>query len=50
MDPIESYREGHLAGQKMVLDLVNRWCEGSVKNVAELIQYIRKLEGLDDQD
>ena len=50
MDPVESYREGHLAGQQMVVDLVNRWCEGKVKTVAELIQYIRKLEGLDDQD
>lgn len=44
MDHIESYREGHRAGQQMVLDLVNRWCAGKVETVAQLIQYIKELE------
>jgi hypothetical protein len=50
MDAVESYREGHRAGQQMVLDLVNRWCIGDVKTVAELIQYIKALEDQDDQN
>ena len=50
MDAVESYREGHLAGQQMILELVNRWCAGKVQTVAELIQYIRKLEGFDDKN
>ena len=50
MDPVESYREGHFAGQQMVLDLVNRWCNGKIETVAQLIQYIRKLEGFDDKN
>lgn len=50
MDAVESYREGHKAGQQMVLDLVNRWCEGKVENVSQLVQYIKELESKDDQD
>ena len=50
MDPVESYREGHFAGQQMILDLVNRWCVGKVETVAQLVQYIKELENKDDQD
>jgi hypothetical protein len=50
MDAVESYREGHKAGQQMVLDLVNRWCIGKVETVAQLVQYIKSLENQDDQD
>lgn len=50
MDAVESYREGHRAGQQMVLDLVNRWCQGKVETVAQLVQYIKELENKDDQD
>ena len=50
MDPVESYREGHFAGQQMILDLVNRWCVGKVETVAQLVQYIKELENKNDQD
>jgi hypothetical protein len=50
MDAVESYREGHRAGQQMVLDLVNRWCLGKVETVAQLVQYIKELEAGNDQD
>ena len=50
MDAVESYREGHKAGQQMILDLVNRWCMGKVETVAQLIQYIKALEAQDDQN
>jgi hypothetical protein len=50
MDAVESYREGHKAGQQMVLDLVNRWCMGKVETVAQLVQYIKALEAQDDQN
>ncbi len=50
MDAVESYREGHKAGQQMVLDLINRWCAGKVETVAQLIQYIKSLEGQDAPD
>lgn len=50
MDAVESYREGHKAGQQMILDLVNRWCIGKVETVAQLIQYIKALEAQDDQN
>lgn len=50
MDAVESYREGHRAGQQMVLDLVNRWCQGKVETVAQLVQYIKELEGKNDQN
>ncbi len=49
MDAVESYREGHRAGQQMVLDLVNRWCAGKVETVAQLVQYIKSLEGQNDE-
>jgi hypothetical protein len=49
-DAVDAYREGHAAGQQMVLDLVNRWCLGTVNTVAELIQYIKSLEGEDVQN
>lgn len=50
MDAVESYREGHKAGQQMVLDLINRWCAGKVETVAQLVQYIKSLEGQDASD
>lgn len=50
MDAVESYREGHRAGQQMVLDLINRWCAGKVETVAQLVQYIKELEAGNDQD
>jgi uncharacterized protein Yka (UPF0111/DUF47 family) len=50
MDAVESYREGHRAGQQMVLDLINRWCAGKVETVAQLVQYIKELENKNDQD
>ena len=50
MDAVEAYRQGHQAGQQMILDLVNRWCVGKVETVAQLIQYIKQMEDGDDQN
>lgn len=50
MDAVDAYREGHKAGQQMVLDLINRWCDAKIETLAQLIHYIKQLENNDDQD
>jgi SpoVK/Ycf46/Vps4 family AAA+-type ATPase len=38
------YKSGHIDGQLMVLNLVNRWCACKVETTAELVQYIIDLQ------
>lgn len=44
LDAVDAYREGHQAGQEMVLDLINRFARFEAKTIAELVQLICKVK------
>ena len=50
LSPIDNFKEGLENGQKLTIDLVNKWCGFHATTVAELILAIQQLQGEDKDD